>query len=46
MEFSEIFAAIKNAVQMFVIDTGFINPDFAWLKELLATIMDWFATLF
>jgi len=42
MNISDIFDFIKN----FILDAGFIAPEFAWLKELFAIIADWFAGLF
>ena len=46
MNISDIFAAIQQAVQAFVVDAGIVAPEFTWLKELIAEIVEWFSGLF
>jgi hypothetical protein len=46
MSVQEFFESVKAALQHFVVDGGIVTPEFVWLKELIATIYDWFAGLF
>ncbi|MDR1410502.1 MAG: hypothetical protein LBJ12_09660 [Oscillospiraceae bacterium] len=46
MSIPEFLAAVKDALQQYVVDGGYIAPQYNWLKELFAIIYDWFAGLF
>ncbi|MDR3345337.1 MAG: hypothetical protein LBT21_07120 [Oscillospiraceae bacterium] len=46
MNASEFLESIKTALQQYVVDGGFVPPEFNWLKDLIATIFDWFAKQF
>jgi hypothetical protein len=43
---SEFLAAVKSALQLYVVDGGFVAPQFNWLKDLVAVVFDWFAGYF
>jgi hypothetical protein len=45
MSAAEIFESIKQALQEYVVDQGIVTPEFNWLKELIASIYDWFTSL-